>query len=174
MDVVRTHRLVLRRLGEADGAFILELLNEPSFIRNIGDKGVRSVADARRYIAEGPVASYLRHGFGLYLVVLTESGAPIGICGLLKRDALADPDVGFALLPHYRARGYALEAAAAVMSHGRTELGLRRIVAVTRPDNRPSIRVLEKLGLRFDRMVRVAEDSPEVELFVPGAEGEAG
>ena len=166
-DVLGTERLLLRTLAEGDATFILELVNEPSFIRNVGDKGVRTLADARRYIAEGPVASYARHGFGLYLVMMKEAGAPIGMCGLLQRDTLADPDVGFAFLPAYRSQGYATEAATAVLAHGRTRLGLARIVAVTSPHNRPSIRVLEKVGLRFEGMVRLSEDAAEVELYGP-------
>ena len=165
MTVIETERLLLRRLGTEDAEFILELLNQPSFLRYIGDKEVRSIADAVRYIQTGPVASYERFGFGLYLVELKETGVSIGICGLLKRDSLPDVDVGFAFLPSFWSQGYALESALAVMNYGREVLGLRRIVAITSPDNDASIRLLEKIGLRFERMIKLSEDQSEVRLF---------
>jgi RimJ/RimL family protein N-acetyltransferase len=165
LTVVETERLVLRRFSTDDAEFILELLNQPSFLRYIGDKEVRNNADAVRYIQNGPVASYERFGFGLYLVELKDSEVPIGICGLLKRDSLPDVDVGFAFLPSYWSRGYAFESAAAVMAYGRDVLGLRRIVAITSLDNDASIRLLEKLGLRFERLVKLAADQSEVKLF---------
>ena len=163
--VLETERLVLRRLSTDDAEFILELLNQPSFLQYIGDKGVRNIDDAINYIKTGPVASYERFGFGLYLVELKDTAVPIGICGLLKRDTLPDVDVGFALLPDYWSRGYAFEAAAAVMNYGKEVLGLRRIVAITSLDNKASIRLLEKIGLKFERLIKLAEDQPEVRLF---------
>ena len=165
MTVIETDRLVLRRLSTDDAEFINELLNQPSFLRYIGDKEVRSNADAVRYIQTGPLASYERFGFGLYLVELKESGASIGICGLLKRDSLPDVDVGFAFLPSYWSQGYAFESASAVMTYGREVLGLRRIVAITSPDNDPSIRLLERIGLRFEGLIKLSEDKSEVRLF---------
>jgi RimJ/RimL family protein N-acetyltransferase len=165
LTVIETERLVLRRLAVDDAEFIVELLNQPSFLRYIGDKEVRNNADAVRYIQAGPLASYERFGFGLYLVELKETGVPIGICGLLKRDSLPDVDVGFAFLPSYWSQGYAYEAAAAVMTYGRDVLGLRRIVAITSPDNDGSIRLLEKLGLRFERLIKLSADQSEVRLF---------
>jgi len=163
--VLETDRLVLRHLTLNDAPFIVELLSEPSFLRFIGDRGVRSQQDARRYIMQGPIASYLKHGFGLYLVFLKETGDPIGICGLLKRDSLEDPDVGFAFLPAHWRQGYALESASAVLKYGRESLGLRRMVAITSPDNAASIGVLEKLGLKFEAVVRLEGDAKEVRLF---------
>src|SRR5580700_8038038 len=128
--VTETERLILRRLSTDDDAFILELLNEPSFLQNIGDRGVRTLEDARGYILKGPVASYERFGFGLFLVALKETAVPLGICGLLKRDALEDVDIGFAFLPRFWSQGYAFESAAAVMAFGREALGIRRVVAI--------------------------------------------
>lgn len=165
MSLLETERLVLRRLSPEDAPFIIELLNQPSFLRYIGDKEVRSTEDAVRYIETGPMASYERFGFGLYLVELKESGASIGMCGLIKRDTLPDVDVGFAFLPDYWSQGLAFEAGSAVMNYGREELGLRRIVAITSLDNTASIRLLEKMGLRFERLIKLAEDQPEVRLF---------
>jgi RimJ/RimL family protein N-acetyltransferase len=166
MSVIDTQRLQLRELDVNDAVFILELLNEPGFLRYIGDKGVRNLADAREYILKGPMASYERNGFGLYAACLRD-GAPIGICGLVKRDGLDDPDVGFAFLSRYWSKGYAVESAAAVLKFARTDLGLDRVVAITSLDNSSSIAVLEKIGLRFERLVRLAENSPEVKLFGP-------
>jgi RimJ/RimL family protein N-acetyltransferase len=162
---LETDRLILRRLSIDDAEFILDLLNQPSFIRFIGDKGVRTLDSARGFILQGPVASYERNGFGLYLTVLKESLVPIGICGLLKRDTLEDVDVGFAFLPQFWSKGYAFESASAVIEYGRSVLGLKRIVAITQSDNQASIKVLEKIGLRFERMVKLPADAPELMLF---------
>jgi len=165
MKVLETERLVLRRLSSDDAEFILELLNQPSFLRYIGDKGVRTTEDAVRYIQSGPVASYERFGFGLYLVEMKETRVPIGMCGLLKRDTLPDADVGFAFLPNYWSQGYASEAASGVMQYGRDVLRLRRIVAITSLDNDASIRLLEKIGLKFEGLITPSEDLGEVRLF---------
>jgi ribosomal-protein-alanine N-acetyltransferase len=166
LNILETDRLALRQLTAADAEFILVLLNEPSFIKNIGDKGVRTNADAVRYIQNGPVASYERFGFGLYLVELKGSSVPIGICGLLKRESLQDVDVGFAFLPKFWLKGYAVESASAVMDHVRNVLGIGRIVAITAPENYGSIKVLEKIGLKYERMMRLSEGESEVKLFV--------
>lgn len=165
MIVLETERLVLRRLTLNDAPFIVELLNEPSFLRFIGDRAVKTEQDARQYLLKGPIASYERFGFGLYLVFLKDTGDPIGICGLLRRDTLPDVDVGFAFLPAYWRQGYASESAAAVLTHGRETIGLKRIVAITSPDNLGSIKVLEKIGLRFEGLIRLGDDSREVTLF---------
>jgi RimJ/RimL family protein N-acetyltransferase len=166
MKVLETDRLVLRRMSVDDADFMLGLLNDPSWLRFIGDRGVRTREDARAYILKGPVDMYDRLGFGMYLTELKEEGVPIGICGLVKRDFLADVDIGFALLPGFWGQGYAYEAASAVMEHGKGALGLKRIVAITNPENQSSIRLLEKLGLKFDRMIRATADGPEIRLFV--------
>jgi RimJ/RimL family protein N-acetyltransferase len=165
LKVLETDRLNLRWISTDDAEFILELLNEPSFLRFIGDKGVRTLDDARDYILNGPVDMYYRLGFGLYLTELKDGGVPIGVCGLIKRDSLEDVDIGFAFLPKFWAKGYAYEAATAVMTYGKTVLRLNRIVAITSPDNHASGRLLEKLGLRFERMIRLSKDSQEVRLF---------
>ena len=168
--VLTTPRLVLRRLATQDAEFILELLTQPSFVRYIGDKGVRTADDARQYLETGPLASYARFGFGLYLVELAETSERIGICGLLKRDTLDDVDLGFALLERFWSRGFAFESASAVLSYGRQALGLRRIVAITSPDNAASIALLAKLGFRFERLARLSPGEPEVRLFCWTAE----
>ena len=168
MQVLETERLSLRRLTPDDSEFILELLNDPSWLRFIGDKGVRTLDDARDYILQSLVAMYERLGFGLYLTELKNEGVPIGICGLIKRDSLADVDIGFAFLPKFRGKGYAYESASAVMAYGKRALGLNRMVAITSPDNYGSARLLEKLGFTFERMVKLSDDSSEVSLFVSG------
>jgi RimJ/RimL family protein N-acetyltransferase len=165
---IGTARLRLRELVAADAPFILALLNEPSFIQNIGDRGVRTLDAARVYIANGPVASYARHGFGLYLVERLEDGAPIGICGILRRDALPDPDLGFAFIPAYWKQGYAFEAASAVLAHARGPLALRRLLAVTNPANEPSIRLLGRLGFRLEGTTRLADGGADLKLFAIG------
>ena len=165
MIILGTKRLVLRQLTMDDAEFIYAPLNEPSFIRYIGDKGVRGLDDARRYILEGPVESYERNGFGLYLAELKADGTPIGISGLVKRDTLSDPDIGFAFLPQYWSRGYAVESAAAVMDYARDVLALERVLAITSPDNEASARLLGKIGLQFQRLISLSEGASEVRLF---------
>jgi [ribosomal protein S5]-alanine N-acetyltransferase len=162
---IETERLRLRELTIKDAGFIRELVNEPAWKKNIGDKKVNSVADAALYILNGPIASYKRHGFGLYLVELKETGNPIGICGLIKRDTLEDVDIGFAFLEKFWSKGYAYESASAVMEYGRKELGINRVVAITVPDNIGSIKVLEKIGLRFEKMVQMPGDEHEIKFF---------
>ncbi len=165
MTVVETPRLILRRLTLDDAEFILRLLNEPSFLEFIGDKGVRTLDDARDYLLKGPMASYETFGFGLNLVKLKQDGTPIGMCGLLKRETLPDVDLGFAFVPEFWFKGYAVESAAAVLEHGRHTFGLRRIVGIAKPENYASIKVLEKLGMRFEERVRVMPDGPEDVLY---------
>ncbi|WP_057914272.1 GNAT family N-acetyltransferase [Peribacillus muralis] len=165
MKVFETNRLIGRWLTTDDAEFILELLNEPSWIEFIGDKGVRTLEDARNYILKGPVDMYNRLGFGLYLTELREEGTQIGICGLIKRDDLEDVDIGFAFLPRFWAKGYAYESASATMAYGKDVLGLNRIVGITSPNNHSSAKLLEKLGLQFERMVKFPNDSQELRLF---------
>jgi [ribosomal protein S5]-alanine N-acetyltransferase len=174
--VAETPRLRLRRVLSSDAPFIIDLLNDPDFIRNVGDRGVRNIADAQRYIEIGPLASYARFGFGLYLVELKDTATAIGLCGLLHRDTHPDVEIGFALLPRYRRKGYTLEAARAAVQLGLQSLQLTRIVAITAHDNVPSMRILEALGLKFAGLVRFAEDGRESRLYVlelPAARAES-
>lgn len=165
MEILETDRLILRELTPDDAEFIFELLNEPSFIQNIGDRNIRTLDDARAYIVNGPVASYAKNGFGLYLVVLRETGESIGMCGLIRRDGLEDVDIGYALLPRFWSRGYAVEAARATKAYAKEVIGLKRIVAIVDPANEGSIRVLEKIGLRYEKMVRLSADDIDLKLF---------
>ena len=164
MSVLSTPRLTLRELTPEDAAFILKLVNEPAWLLYIGDRGIRNPADAEAYIRKGPLASYAQHGFGLWLVVRQEDGVAMGICGLIKRDTLPDVDIGFAFLSRFHRQGYAYEAATATLAYGRERLGLKRIIAITAPANAASINLLEKLGLRFEKMHQPTPDS-QVKVF---------
>ena len=165
MQVIETERLGLRWLTETDDEFILDLLNQPSWLEYIGDRGVKNLEDARAYIHNGPLAMISRHGFGLYLVELKSGAIPIGLCGLLRREALEDVDIGFAFLPDYCGRGYAREAAKACLEYARNALGLERLAAITLPTNKSSIRLLESLGMRHERNVRLEENGELLQLF---------
>lgn len=160
--MIDTPRLRLRRVTPQDDAFVLELLNEPAYKRNIGDRGLRTLDDARRYIGERFVASYETHGFGLYAVEPRGGGAPLGISGLVKRESLSDVDIGYAFLQRHWGCGYAVEAAQAVLRHAQHDIGLKRLVAITAPDNEGSMAVLRKIGLRYEKI-----------LQLPGIEGES-
>jgi RimJ/RimL family protein N-acetyltransferase len=151
--ILETPRLRLGHLVAEDASFVLALVLDPDWLRYIGDRGIRDLDGARAFVEDGPRASYREHGFGLYRVERREDGVAIGLCGLLRRAGLDDPDLGFALLPAYRGRGYAREAAAATLDHARRDLGLSRVAAITRPDNASSITLLETLGFRHDGQV---------------------
>jgi len=169
MTVIETPRLLLRQIVPDDADFLLELLNEPAFRQFVGDRGLRTPDDARRYAAEGPMASYARHGFGLFLTVLKDGGVPIGICGLLKRDELEHVDLGYANLARHCGQGYAVEAADATMAWARDVLGLQRIVAIVNAENAASISLLRKVGMRFERMVQLRPGSHELCLYAWGS-----
>jgi len=163
--VIETDRLVLRRLAPGDAPFILELVNDPDWLRFIGDKGVRNLEDARAYIQNGPMAMYARVGFGLFLVELKDGATPIGMCGLIKRETLEDVDLGFAYLPAYRANGYGREAARATLDYGCNVAALPRIVAITSIDNEASGRLLQAVGMRFERLYDIPGEDRQVKLF---------
>lgn len=163
--ILETPRLVLREFTHGDGAFLLRLLNEPSWLRFIGDRGVRTLEDARRYVDDGPRASQAKNGFALWCVVPKETGQAVGMCGLVRRDALPGPDVGFAFLPESWGKGYAVESAAAVLDHARDVLGMVRVLAITNPDNEPSIRVLERIGMRRDGSIRMPGEALDLLRF---------
>jgi [ribosomal protein S5]-alanine N-acetyltransferase len=160
--VLETQRLALRTADEGDAAFILALLNSPGFIANIGDRGVRTEVEAASYVRERVLASYRDHGFGMWVVVETKTSDLIGLAGLVKRDGLDMPDVGYAFLPGAWGQGYAQEAAAAVVRHARERLGLGRLAAITTSENHASMAVLRKVGFAFQGMIQL-----------PGVEGES-
>ena len=168
MIIAETDRLQIKPLTITDAPFILVLTNSPGWLEFIGDRGIRNSTDAENYITKGPAASYVKYGHGLYMVVLKETGSSIGICGLLQRDTLADKDIGFSFLPEYTGKGYALEAAAAIVQDARERLGIQRIAAITLPANTRSIQLLTKLGLAFEKMVQFPGDKEELMLFGMG------
>ena len=163
--IAETPRLRMRELTVDDAGFILDLVNQPSFLENIGDKGVRNLHDAESFILEGPWASHCDRGYGQFVVELKAGGEPIGVCGILYRDALDVSDVGCAFLPKYWRQGYAYEAARAVMDYGRTALGIETIVGLTSKKNPASIKLLEKLGMRFEKTVKMSDNDPGTALY---------
>lgn len=165
MILFETDRLSLRELELDDAAFILKLVNQPAWLENIGDKNVHSIADAERYLNEGPLKSYQENGFGLYLAALKTKKYPVGLCGLVKRDGLPHPDLGYALLPDFWGAGLASEAARATLDYAQNQLGISEILGVTSMDNASSIRVLEKAGFRFDKEVTLPEHGEPSRLF---------
>jgi ribosomal-protein-alanine N-acetyltransferase len=165
MKIADTSRLSLREITTDDAAFILRLLNDPAFLQFVGDKQVCDLESAKNYILEGPVASYKTHGFGLYLVELIDSGEPIGMCGIIKREFLDHAEIGFAMMPEYRRKGYGFEAAQVTLDFAREELQLRRIVAITAENNDPSIKLLEKLSLGFDKLIDLPSGDKKIKLY---------
>lgn len=163
--VLGTRRLRLRKLGLQDAGFILELVNDPDWLRHIGDRGVRTPEDARAFIEAGPLLSYEAHGFGLWLTELRSDAEPIGLCGILKRDYLDYPDLGYALLPGFRQHGYAREASAGVLKHARLVLGIPALDAIVSPRNRRSIRLLKALGFDELEMIEIPPDGHTARLF---------
>lgn len=162
---IETPRLKLRRFVFDDAPSVVELLTQPSFLKNIGDRGVRNVEDAHRYLREGPMAMYEQFGFGLWHTSRRSDGQFVGMCGLLKRDILPDVDIGYAYLPEHWGQGYAIEAARAALDHGVRKFGLKRVIGVVSDHNDGSIRVLEKLGMKFERMHSMRADEPDVRLY---------
>ena len=163
--ILETERLSLREFTTDDAEFILVLLNDPAFIANVADKGVRTVEAAREYLKSGPIASYGKNGFGLWRVALRGDDRAIGMCGLIRRDELDDVDIGYALLPDYRVKGYAFEVASAVKELARSRFHLRRLVAIVKHENERSVRVLEKLGMHYEKRVRLSADAVELDLM---------
>lgn len=165
MKILETERTILREITKDDAEFILDLLNQPSFIRYIGDRNVRTIDEASDYIETRFTESYKKYGFGLWAVELKETSQPIGICGFVKRDSLPDADIGFAFLPQFERKGYAYESANAVMEYGRDVLNLKRVLAITSQDNESSVRLLEKINFKFERLIKLPPEREELKLF---------
>lgn len=163
--VFETERLRLRHVDPQDAAFVLELVNEPSWLRFIGDRGVHSLDEARAYIDNGPRKMYAQHGFGLFAVERKDDAVPIGLCGLIRRDTLPDVDIGFAFLARFWGQGYAREAAAATLKYAREVQQLDRVVAITKPDNVSSGKLLERIGLRREGTVRLQGSEEELDYY---------
>jgi RimJ/RimL family protein N-acetyltransferase len=165
VKILETERAILREVTKNDAEFILDLLNQPSFIKYIGDRNVRDLEQSREFIENRFRASYRTFGFGLWTVELKETGTPIGICGFVRRDSLPEADIGFAFLPQYCSQGYAFESADAAMKYGRNVLGLKRVLAITSRNNESSGRLLEKIGFKFESLIKLSHDEEELKLF---------
>jgi RimJ/RimL family protein N-acetyltransferase len=162
---MNTARLDLRPIGLDDAPLMLAIWNDPAFIRNVGDRGIRSLDQAREAIAAGALKLFAEHGYGPFSMTRRNDGKQIGICGLFKRDVLDAPDIGFAVLPDYCGQGFAGEAAAAVVKHAREDLGLAVLTAIVSPDNAASVALIEKLGLRYERMITMPGEDAPIRLY---------
>ena len=165
MKILETARLVLRTIGVDDAPFFLELVNDPAFHEYICDRGIRTLEAARDAIEKGPVLMQATLGHSIYLVELKSDATPVGMSGLIKRDTLDDVDIGYAFLPQYRGKGYAYEAAEAVLAHARRDVHLRRLVAITSPGNAGSIALLTRLGLQFEELVHLSPEDTGTNLY---------
>ncbi|RYD87154.1 MAG: N-acetyltransferase [Sphingobacteriales bacterium] len=163
--IIETERLILRELTQQDAPFILELVNTPGWLRYIGDRKVRTEADAALYILTGPLASYTKNGYGLWAMERRDEPGPIGLCGLIKREGLEHTDIGFALLPPFEGKGYAREAAQACIEFGLEKAGLQKIVAITSQDNTRSIALLQQSGFIFEKLIRLPGGEEELKLY---------
>lgn len=166
MQIAETERLILREMALSDATFFCGSLNEPSWLQNIGDRGVRTPEDAERYIREKIWEAYNAHGFGMYVVESKQHGQPIGTCGLVRRGTLPGADLGFAMLPEFWGQGFAFEAASAVMTFARDIQHLPPLLAIVNPDNTRSCRLLAKLGFEYQRLIRLTPGSEELKLYV--------
>jgi RimJ/RimL family protein N-acetyltransferase len=155
----------MRWLTLADANLMLAIWNDPAFLQHVGDRGIRSVAQARATLADGAFKLYADYGYGPYRVALTDDDTEVGTCGLFRRAGFADPDIGYSILPQYSGRGYAYEAASAVLEYARTDLGLQTITAFISPGNTASIGLATKLGLCFERATRLAGEDNDVGLY---------
>jgi RimJ/RimL family protein N-acetyltransferase len=165
VKILETNRLILREVSADDAEFMLDLLNQPSFIKYIGDRNVRTIDESKEFIESRYIKSYRDNGFGLYAVELKDSGAVIGICGFVKRDTLPDPDIGFAFLPQFCGQGFANESAEGSMKYGEETLGFTKVLAITTQDNESSGKLLEKVGFKFIELVKMPHDDEELKLF---------
>jgi RimJ/RimL family protein N-acetyltransferase len=163
--MAETERLRVRPMAVSDAPFVYRLLNEPSWLQNIGDRGVRSIADAESYIESKVIPMYTLMGFGMCVAESKADAVPLGMCGLVRREALPAPDIGFALVPEYWGKGYAREAAMAVMHHAGQQLGLDRLLAIVTPSNVRSCRVLESLGFMHEGVFRASPHDKELKLY---------
>ena len=167
MITLETERLILREFTFGDAEFIISLLNSPGWLQFIGDRNVKTIDDAKNYLLNGPMKSYSENGFGLSMVETKNGHTPIGMCGLIKRVTLEDIDIGFAFLPEFAGKGYAYEIASAMMAHAKNVLGINKIVAITVEDNEHSIKLLNKIGLKFEKRIQFPEDEEVLMLFSP-------
>ena len=162
---LETDRLVLTRLTLEDAPLMLSVWNDPAFIRYVGDRGIRTLAEARSALRDGALKLYADYGYGPYRMCRKTDGDSVGICGLFRRDGLEDTDIGFSTLPHYCGQGFGYEAACAVIEHARVDARLSRLTALVSPENAASVRLIEKLGLIFEKMIRMPGEDSDVCLY---------
>lgn len=172
-DELQTERLALRRLTREDADLMLAVWNDPAFHKYVGDRGIRTIEQAQEAMAGGALLLYEEYGYGPFRVALRENDQPIGICGLFRREKVEDPDIGWSVLPDYSGRGYAFEAATAVLEYAFGSLGLTRILAFITEGNAPSVGLAKKLGLRYERMARIVGDDEDVCLYSVSNVGKA-
>jgi RimJ/RimL family protein N-acetyltransferase len=163
--ILETERLTLREFTIGDAKFIIQLLNSPGWIEFIGDRNVKTDEQAKDYLLNGPIKSYRENGFGLSLVETKNDKTPLGMCGLLKRDKLENPDIGFAFLPEFTGKGFAYEIAKATMDYAKDVLKMSCVLAITTPTNTASIKLLEKIGLKFKKIFSFPNENEELMLF---------
>ena len=165
MKILETERLVLRQLTEADAAFFMKLANTPSWLKYIGDRNIKSIEASKKYLRDGSIKSYKERGFGFYMVELQENNDLLGVCGLIKRDTLEDVDIGFAFMPEAEGKGFGYESAYSVLNYAKNKLKINRIIAITVPENERSIGLIKKIGLTYEKMVKLEDDGEDLMQF---------
>ncbi|MGI9201533.1 MAG: GNAT family N-acetyltransferase [Woeseiaceae bacterium] len=162
---LQTERLAIRRLTLADADLMLSVWNDPAFYKYVGDRGIHTIDDARVALQEGAFQLYEKYGYGPFRIAIRENDQAIGTCGLFRREGFDDPDIGWSILPEFCGKGFAYEAACAVLEYGITDVSLTRVVAFISAENAPSIGLAKKLGLRYERMTRLVGDDEDVCLY---------
>jgi RimJ/RimL family protein N-acetyltransferase len=163
--ILETERLELRWMTLDDAPMMFAVWNDPAFMQFVGDRGIRTIDEAQTCMQQGPLHLYTEYGYGPFRVIHRDDGADMGVCGLYRRDGLDEPDIGFAFLPEFRGRGFGYEASVAVLDHARDDLKLPRVTAIVSPENSASIGLLEKLGLHYDKLMRLPGDDKDVSLY---------
>ncbi|MEJ6005863.1 GNAT family N-acetyltransferase [Paucibacter sp. AS339] len=168
MLVLKTERLRLRWFAPGDEAFLLEQLQEETWKRNISDPGVTDLEAARVWMVEKLLVWHWPRGLGLWAVERASDGELMGMCGLLQRDYLPVPDIGYAFLPRYWGQGYAREAAQACRDYAHEVLGEPLLMASTATFNDDSGRLLEAIGMRHVDTRQLGENHELSKLYQLG------
>jgi ribosomal-protein-alanine N-acetyltransferase len=163
--LIETERLTMRRITPHDADLMLAVWNDPAFVRYVGDRGIRTIEQAAKAIEEGAMRLFSEHGFGPYRMALKTDDTAVGICGIFAREGMDEPDLGFSVLPEFCKRGFAYESAVAVIRHARVDLKLPRLTAIVSPENAASVGLIEKLGLQFERMIRLPGENSDISLY---------
>jgi RimJ/RimL family protein N-acetyltransferase len=152
---MNTERLTIQPLVPNDQRFILELLNSAGWIQFIGDRHVHTVEEASAYVQKIIENVHIRY----WVVRLKAGDEPIGIITLIKREYLTHHDVGFAFLPRFTNKGFALEATSAVLSEVAKSPEHNHLYAITVPSNTRSVRLLKKIGFEFEKEIEVEKET---------------